>query len=726
MVKYVHLNVGECLMRWLGRNVTGIATLGVYVVLTLALTWPLIANMPTLLAGDDVDVLINPWTDWWTRKALTEGLDLYYTDYLFYPRGTSLVFHSFSHVNTAIALLLTPLIGGFAAYNVGVLLTYVVSGFGMYLLARYLTGCRPAALIAGVVFAFHPYHVFQSSHPVLVTTQFIPLFVLTFIRLLHDTDASRSQRLKQTFLAALWFLLTALSSWHLMLMLAGWATLYLLYELLFERARWTPETYRYLALLAVLIILTVTPFLWPILSEQLTAGATYMAVDVKEGRGNDLLSFFTPTRLHPVFGPLVLEINSRIGYTRNRPAYLGFVALGLVLIGAVTARRETRVWWALGLLFFILSLGSQLKWEGVPLHTGRLPWSIPIIGVLRHPLRFNTLLFLSLAVLVPYGSRWVYDRLTLRSKPLAYLVLALLTGVLLFEYWVYPFPTTHPPYAPFLEELAQEEGDFAIADFPVGRQADKYYMFRQTVHGKRIIGGVVSRTPDDADAFLDANPLLDAMRNENVPDEYIKERLAVLGAQNVRYIIVHKRFLNPERMENWQWWLVNFPPPYYEDDAVIVYCTTPDLGTGPLARDDVQRSGAQLGSHVRLQGYRLSSEGLNGGETLTVTLFWQSDSRLEGDHHVFVHLLDAQGGLAAQRDGVPVQGERPTWSWWDDEIIQDEYALATDPGLAPGTYTLSVGMYDLPGGARLPASGATGERLPEDRVVLAEIRVEAP
>jgi hypothetical protein len=470
----------------------------------------------------------------------------------------------------------------------------------------------------------------------------------------------------------------------------------------------------------------VTPFLWPLLQEQLTVDASYMTVDVEEGRGNDLLSFFAPTRLHPAFGPAVLEINSRIGYTRNRPAYLGFVALGLALIGAFTARRQTRFWWASGLLFLVLSLGSQLKWEGVPLHTGRLPWSIPIISVLRHPLRLNTLLFLSLAVMVAYGSRWVYDRLTLRSQSLACSFLALLTALLLFEYWVYPFPTTQPSYSPFLERLAQEQGDFAVADFPIDRQADKYYMFHQTIHGKRIIGGVVSRTPYNAEAFVDANPLLSAMRNENVPPEYIRERLAVLAAQDVRYVIVHKRFLDAERIENWRRWLVHFPPPYYEDDALIVFRTTPDLGTDLLEREGVNTIDAQLGDHIRLRGFRTSSEEVVAGDTLRVTLFWQSDSRLDKDHHVFVHLPDAAGELLAQQDGIPVQGERPVWSWWDKEVIQDEYTLAIDRAVPPGTYALSVGMYDLPSGARLPALDGTGERLPEDRIILADIQVEAP
>jgi hypothetical protein len=707
-------------MSWFHKNKRDLVVLGLFSILTLALTWPLIAEISTRLAGDDVDVLINPWADWWTRKALTEGLNLYFTNYLFYPQGTSLVFHSFSHVNTAISLLLTPQIGHFAAYNLTILLTYIMSGFGMYLLAKHLTGCRAAAFIAGVVFAFHPYHMFQSSHPVLGTTQFMPLFLLAFIRMIHDPSANRS---KQTLLAALWFLLTALSSWHLMLMLAGWAILYLLYSLLFERTRWLRGANRYLILLAALIIVTVTPFLWPIINEQLSTDATYMAAEIEEGRGNDLLSFFTPSRLHPLFASLVLGINSRIGYTRNTPAYLGYVALILAIIGIATARRQARFWWATGLIFLILSLGSQLRLEGVPLHSFHFPWAIPIISVLRHPLRLNSLLFLSLAVLAAFGGRWLFDRLASRSSPLAYSVFMLLTGTLLFEYWVSPFPTSQPSYSPFLHQLAQEEGDFAVADLPMGRQPDKYYMFYQTIHGKKIVGGVVSRTPYDAQSFIDANPLLGALRNENVPNLFLKERLAVLGAQGIRYVIVHKRFFDSARMETWQNWLVNFPPPYYEDDMVIVYSTAPDSETTLLVQAGTRRVDTRLGDDIFLRGYQLNPDNLSAGETITVTLYWQPGSRVTEDYHVFVHLLDAKGQLVAQQDGVPVQGERPTWSWWDNEVIRDKYVLVIDQELPPGTYALSVGLYDLTTGVRLPITGPTGERLPEDRIVLKDIQI---
>jgi len=138
------------------------------------------------------------------------------------------------------------------------------------------------------------------------------------------------------------------------------------------------------------------------------------------------------------------------------------------------------------------------------------------------------------------------------------------------------------------------------------------------------------------------------------------------------------------------------------------------------------RLDVQLGDHIRLLGYRLSESELSTGDTLTVTLFWQSDGRLALDDHVFVHLLSTDGLLVAQHDSVPGQGERPTWSWRDMEVLQDEHALITDLSLPSGTYVLSVGMYDSLTEVRLPAVSPTGERLAEDRIPLGNIQVTLP
>jgi hypothetical protein len=161
-------------------------------------------------------------------------------------------------------------------------------------------------------------------------------------------------------------------------------------------------------------------------------------------------------------------------------------------------------------------------------------------------------------------------------------------------------------------------------------------------------------------------------------------------------------------------------------DGVPYVWICPNYPYGPQAFDIKHRLGVQLGDHVDLLGYELSSSQIAAGDTLTVTLFWQSDGRIVEDYHVFVHLLSENGDMVSQQDGVPVRGTRPTWSWRDAEVLQDEYALVIAADLPASTLTLSVGMYDYQTEARLPAVTPGDERLPEDRVVLQEIQVMSP
>jgi hypothetical protein len=161
-------------------------------------------------------------------------------------------------------------------------------------------------------------------------------------------------------------------------------------------------------------------------------------------------------------------------------------------------------------------------------------------------------------------------------------------------------------------------------------------------------------------------------------------------------------------------------------DGVPYAWICPNYPYDPQAFDIEHRSSVQLGDHIDLLGYELSSDQVTAGDALTVTLLWQSDGRVIEDYHVFVHLVNVDGNLAAQQDGMPVQDERPTWSWRDAEVLQDEYTLATDANLPAGTYTLSIGMYDYATSVRLPAVGPDGERLSEDRVVLQEVQVRSP
>ena len=137
-----------------------------------------------------------------------------------------------------------------------------------------------------------------------------------------------------------------------------------------------------------------------------------------------------------------------------------------------------------------------------------------------------------------------------------------------------------------------------------------------------------------------------------------------------------------------------------------------------------QRVDARLGETIRLEGYRLAQSEVSPGDVLLLTLYWQTENPVGRDYTVFVHLQGPDDVLVAQQDNPPVRGTRPTSGWEINTPIEDPYEIRVPSGTIFGDYTLNVGMYDPATVVRLAAFGPDGGRLPEDRVVLAMVRVQ--
>ncbi len=123
--------------------------------------------------------------------------------------------------------------------------------------------------------------------------------------------------------------------------------------------------------------------------------------------------------------------------------------------------------------------------------------------------------------------------------------------------------------------------------------------------------------------------------------------------------------------------------------------------------------GAEFGpGFATLVGYRLDPPEVRAGEPFTVTLIWRAGLTDDLPRSVFVHITppDAPAPLAAQHDGWPAGGARPTHTWVPGEIVTDPHPL---PGLPPGRYRIRVGLY-APDGERIPVSGPEA---PPDRAL---------
>jgi hypothetical protein len=155
--------------------------------------------------------------------------------------------------------------------------------------------------------------------------------------------------------------------------------------------------------------------------------------------------------------------------------------------------------------------------------------------------------------------------------------------------------------------------------------------------------------------------------------------------------------------------------------AAQVAATVPDPGGAPYAIFYVRPGGTAAArppqttvditlddGTLALQGYDVQPAPLRRGEVLYLQLHWLVNRAPEGDWTVFTHLLregeDGSFVQVAGRDSPPGAGSLPTSRWQAGWRVLDEYQIALPADLAPGTYTLAVGLYQ-PDGARLPAAG---------------------
>ena len=101
---------------WLkgGRS---LAVFMAYAGVAVCTTWPLVARLASHLP-DGSDTLLHYGNGWWVWQALRSGQSPFYTPYLFFPTGISMVYNNFAWLHILPWIALRPLIGGIAAYNV--------------------------------------------------------------------------------------------------------------------------------------------------------------------------------------------------------------------------------------------------------------------------------------------------------------------------------------------------------------------------------------------------------------------------------------------------------------------------------------------------------------------------------------------------------------------------------------------------------------------------------
>lgn len=561
-----------------------------YILLSAIIFFPLLREFNGVVAaGGDSYFLI--WNMWWVHEGQHKpGQSLLWTDYQFHPTGTSLLLQPFDMAQIAWVWPIYSLWGPIVANSVVVFISFFLTGFCTFLLARMLGLTDGAAFVSGLVFmmsSFHFHHI-QGGHTSLASLYWLPLFCVALIFWWRKPSA----RFQVWLGVAFWALFY--TNWYLTACGLLFAICWLGVSL-WERPALTGEKPRWLGLVGALALgfAGVAPILVPAVLHAREFVMPFGHVPFSA----DVLSFFVPGQFS-AWGDLTSVWQGFTGNGSENGNYLGFVALILAAVG-IRFCRESRVWMVVIVLAVLLSLGPYLhvngRWEFAteslgPLRapaewvsgTARrlnpswcvapghvavpLPYlglkEIPFFSTARAPARFMALTFLALAVSAGFGTNWLLGRFEGRRR-----VVVLSTLVLLMVVEHYPrLSFVRPEADPFFGQLAATPGDFAILDC----SEPWLRLYNQTIHGKRMVGGYVGREQIKAQQVL-GEAGVEAWMNGHSIERDLRQVKDWLIANQVRFVVVPGSF-EEVRAQLQQ---ADFQCVYRSDRIVVYACTVP-------------------------------------------------------------------------------------------------------------------------------------------------------
>jgi hypothetical protein len=450
-------------------------------------------------AHEDSNIFL--WGFWWVQRCLMEWRDPYWTDFLFYPMGTSLAFHPFPLTYGLFSVPFQVLLGGLTGlivgYNSVIFLSFVLSGFGAYRLAVYVTGSQLGGWIGGLIFAFMPFHFLNMNSLHLLAIEILPFYILSLVKLWDRPS------LRQGIFVALSLAFAYYTSVEYALYLLIFSALWVIYKFVVSYKKFERKFVRYLALASLCFFVFAAPLLWK-QAHMLFLEPSAIRQDLDEVVfwSPALLSFITPSRAHPLFGDALSfagDLNNATtqNWGMRSETSLGLVTLGLVLVALAGFRRHERLFWGLAALCFIcLSLGPYLRLTGTWLTGIPLPYLIfyrylPFFQEGRDPTRFMPLAVLMLSVLAAFGIRDLMQRIHRKERRI--LLTVLLGGLILFENMTGSAGSYRPEVNPVYNKIRQMPGDFAIIDLT----REPHKLLLQTVHGKKItyIEKTIPRSP---------------------------------------------------------------------------------------------------------------------------------------------------------------------------------------------------------------------------------------
>jgi len=154
---------------------------------------------------------------------------------------------------------------------------------------------------------------------------------------------------------------------------------------------------------------------------------------------------------------------------------------------------------------------------------------------------------------------------------------------------------------------------------------------------------------------------------------------------------------------------------------VPAYAAPPMIDTASIKID--HRINVTFDGKAELLGAEVDRVAVQPGDPIRVTLYWHALASMDRPNVEFVHLIDDQGVIVAQRDTWPGRGMYPTVVWQPGQVFVDTlYMDVPEAAYAPNNAILQVGLYDSED-ARLNAIDASGKALDQNAATIGQVAI---
>ncbi len=291
-------------------------------------TWPLALGLTRDIPWDLGDSLLNAWILAWDADRVLRLLSgdfgairNFWNANIFYPEPLTLAYSEHLFAQAMQILPVYALTGNIIlSYNLLFLSTFVLSGLGMFLFVRDITGSARAGLAAGLIYAFAPYRVPQFSHLQVMSSQWMP-FALYGLRRYFVT-----RRTSALVGAGVALVAQNLSNGYFLLFFAPFALAYALFEMGTRKLWADVRVWTALSVTAIAVTVVTLPFLLPYLELRRLGFGPRVLNEVKSFSA-DVFSYWTSPGESRLWG----------AWIRAYPKAEGdlFPTIGALLLGGV-------------------------------------------------------------------------------------------------------------------------------------------------------------------------------------------------------------------------------------------------------------------------------------------------------------------------------------------------------------------------------------------------------